>query len=551
MKTKIPEPFNNASPFNWLQPKGWAIWVVATGLLIMLISSGGVVYLTGGTSHAFVHIFYIPIILAGFFFSIWGGILAALIAGLLTGPWMPLDVSLSTQQLTFDWVIRCLFFVLMGSLSGMGSHLFRRYLHIIEQQSLTNPMTGLPNLRGLQRDFMTLTQQGNKVAVIVMEIRNLQDLEQALGATYTEEILQALAKDLQTILPFAACLGHSQTSGFIVLLPGAENLNVLLETLRGQSAKTYTAAGAPVYLEFAYGVALWPKDDQELNQLVRKAKVAVQTLQGFAQDVAHYAQAGKITREYNVRLLYDLDQAIKKQELILHYQPKVAFASGQIVGVEALVRWPHSQKGLINPGEFLPLAEETFLINPLTHWLFRQAVQDLHTLHKANFNLRVAVNVSVKNFYTPKLFEELIQLFEDESMSPKDFEIEITESAISPDIQAVIDVARRLRATGMKVSIDDFGTGQASQSYLYELPLDGLKIDQSFIRSLGQNSTGDAIVKSTILLGQELNLEVTAEGVETKAQYELLKKMGCALGQGYVIARPAPIEELMRWLSRR
>lgn len=517
----------------------------------MLVSSGWIVYLSGGTSHAFVHIFYIPIILAGFFFSILGGMLAALISGLISGPWMPSDVGLSIPQQSYDWVMRSLFFVLMGSLSGMGALLTRRYLHMIEQQSLTNPITGLPNLRGLQRDFLTLSQQENKIVVIVMDIRNLQDIEHALGVTYTEEIMQELAKDLQTILPFAACLGHSQTSGFIILLPGSENLEALLETLRGLSAKTYTAANAPVYLEFAYGVAIWPQDDQDLNQLVRKAKVAVQTLQGFAQDVVHYAQARKKTKEYNVRLLHDLDQSLRKQELTLHYQPKVSFASGQVVGLEALVRWPHPQKGLINPDEFLPLAEETFLINPLTRWVFRQAVKDLHTLHKANFNLRVAVNVSVKNFHTPQLFDELLQLFESESISSRNFEIEITESAISPDIQAIVDVVKRLRAVGIRVSIDDFGTGQASQSYLYELPLDGLKIDQSFIRSLGQNPTGDAIVKSTILLGQELNLEVTAEGVETKAQYELLKKMGCSLGQGYIIARPEPLAEVMKWINRR
>ena len=159
MKTKKPAPFDPNSSLNWLQPSGWSAWIVGLGLLIMLISSGWVIYLSGGTSHAFVHILYIPIILAGFFFSILGGILAAVVAGFMTGPWMPLDTSLSMQQFSYDWIIRSLFFVFIGSLSGMAAHLFRKYLNVIESHSLTNPVTGLTNLRGLLRDFAMQSQE--------------------------------------------------------------------------------------------------------------------------------------------------------------------------------------------------------------------------------------------------------------------------------------------------------------------------------------------------------------------------------------------------------
>ena len=551
MKIKKRASFHPDSSLNWLQPKGWAAWVVGAGILIMLISSGWVVYLSGGTAHAFVHILYIPIIFAGFFFSISGGLVAALLAGFITGPWMPLDVNLSEQQDIHDWVMRGLFFLLMGSLSGMGSHLFRKYLHLIEQQNLINPLTGLPNLRGLQRDFSALSQQDEDGAVLVVDIRNINDIEQALGISYTEELLQMLAKELQTILPLDSCLGHGHTAGFIIVLPGTKDLDALLQILRKQRAKTYTVAGAPVYLELAYGVTTWPKDEIDLNQLVRKAKVAVQTLRGFGQDVAYYAPTRHQTREHNVRLLHELDNSMRNKELILHYQPKVELATNRVIGVEALLRWEHPRHGLLMPDEFLPLAEETFLINPLTLWVFRQAVDDLKSLQQVQADYRMAVNVSVKNFHDSTLFDYLIQLFEGAGVVPRNFEIEITESAVTPDIKAVVDMVRRLRAVGIRVSIDDFGTGQASQSYLYELPLDGLKIDRSFIRSLGQNPTADAIVKSTILLGSELNLEVTAEGVETKAQYDQLKKLGCTLGQGYVIARPMPLAELIEWLKGR
>ena len=305
-----------------------------------------------------------------------------------------------------------------------------------------------------------------------------------------------------------------------------------------------------MFVETFYGVADYPNDGPELAGLLRKAKIALEKIEDESHYISQYQAGFKDKSSANIQLLHDLSHAIEAKELSLFYQPKVHLATGKIRGVEGLVRWDHAKRGLLSPGDFLPLLEQTLLINPFTHWLIEYALNDLKAWQQAGMDLRLAINFSVKNFHDPQICSYLLNLADQLKINPKHIEIEITETAVTTDMSDVIKALHSLREKGVKIAIDDFGTGQASQRYLYELPLDSLKIDQIFIRSLGQDPASEAIVKSAILLGHQLKLEVVAEGIETQEQFEILKNLGCDMGQGYGIAHPMSKADLKEWLHK-
>jgi EAL domain-containing protein (putative c-di-GMP-specific phosphodiesterase class I) len=225
--------------------------------------------------------------------------------------------------------------------------------------------------------------------------------------------------------------------------------------------------------------------------------------------------------------------------------------TGHVMGMEALARWSHPQMGMISPLVFTSIAEKTLLINPYTSWLIRRSLSQLAKWRDAGCAVTLCLNFSMKNFQDPALLDEFFKLMKEYDLPPELLEIEITESALSADIAAVADVLRSLQDRRVRLAIDDFGTGLSSLNYLFELPVDVLKIDKIFVQSMIDNSAAEAIVRSAVTLGHELNLKVIAEGVETEEQLILLKKIGCDMGQGYYFARPMPEELATAWLESK
>jgi EAL domain-containing protein (putative c-di-GMP-specific phosphodiesterase class I) len=220
-----------------------------------------------------------------------------------------------------------------------------------------------------------------------------------------------------------------------------------------------------------------------------------------------------------------------------------------VQGVEALTRWFDPEKGDIEPAYFIPLTERTLLINPFTKWLLERTYRDMNRWQEQGIHMRLAVNFSMRNFHDSSVLAHVSSLAETYKIDPKDIEIEITESAFSTDMKSVISAVELLRSKGVKISIDDFGTGLASQQYLFELPVDGLKIDKIFVDDIVDNQAAQAIVQSAISLGHKLDLEIVAEGVETKEQYKVLANMGCDVIQGFTVAEPMPYDKLISWLK--
>lgn len=305
----------------------------------------------------------------------------------------------------------------------------------------------------------------------------------------------------------------------------------------------------PIFLEFHYGIAKYHEDGNSLDQLIRKAKIAVYKSEKMGTDQAFFDREESNRIQKNIVILHSLRQAIEQKALDLHYQPKVSLETNEPIGFEALARWVHPQLGAISPGEFIPLLENTLLVNPFTEWVLEETMKQAAFLRTQGIKQTFSVNFSMNNFHDASIINKILEILQKNDIPPRYLEIEITESAIATDITKVSDLMHKLRAHGIRIAIDDFGTGQSSLQYLFKLPLDVLKIDRTFITAMISNPGAAAIVRSAILLGHELNLEVVGEGVETREEFEMLKKLGCDMVQGYLMAPPMEIQEATSWLK--
>jgi EAL domain-containing protein (putative c-di-GMP-specific phosphodiesterase class I) len=252
-----------------------------------------------------------------------------------------------------------------------------------------------------------------------------------------------------------------------------------------------------------------------------------------------------------LQLVGELRRAIVSDGLILHYQPKVSFRTGKVIGAEALVRWVHPQRGVVPPDEFIALAENTGLIRPLSRWVLNEALRQSRVWQDNDVSMPVSVTLSTRDLLDPTLPELIGDLLKHWAVAPSTLKLEITESAVMTDADRAIDVLTRLRGLGVRVSVDDFGTGYSSLAYLKRLPVDELKIDRAFVQHIATDETDVAIVRSTIGLAHDLGLTVVAEGIEDSASWDMLAQLGCDVVQGFYLSPPLTAEALIVWLRRR
>jgi predicted signal transduction protein with EAL and GGDEF domain len=307
--------------------------------------------------------------------------------------------------------------------------------------------------------------------------------------------------------------------------------------------------GHEYFVTASVGVAVFPRDGVSVMDLMRNADVAMYSAKaGGRNDLRlfqpHLAQAGREKLELETAL----HKAIERDELVLHYQPKLDLRHGRVVGVEALMRW-RRHGTLVSPADFIPLAEETGLIMPMSLWALDEALRQVRVWSDLGIDLKVAVNMPTRIFERADLIERIEELAERHAVSPDRLELEITETGLMKNLQEVIPALHRLNGIGVEMSVDDFGTGYSSLAYLTALPIRELKIDRSFVRELGSNEQSSAVVTAIIALARALKLRVVAEGVETPRQIEVLDQLGCDLLQGFVLARPMPPENLPDWLA--
>jgi diguanylate cyclase (GGDEF)-like protein len=412
-----------------------------------------------------------------------------------------------------------------------------------------DPLTGLPGripfLRALEEAVRTAAE-GETPAVIVANLPNLQDLHDGLGHGPVNAAVIESASRLTFAMAPATSLSRPAADDFAMLLRRADRagLEALAHRLQALFTTPINVNGAPIEVRMSLGATLFPEHGSDPDLLLRRASIAAR--EAARRELPLFLYQGKSERENPERLALaaELRQAIARRQLVLHFQPKVALASGEVRGAEALVRWAHPEKGMIPPLKFVPVAEQTGLIRPMTSLVIELAAQQLYAWRERPRRIPVAVNLSPRNLYDPGLVEHVERLLREAQLPAALLELEITESALAEDPGRAREVLQRLRGLGCKLYIDDFGTGYSSLSQLVALPVHALKIDRSFVRQMSKSREAHAVVASILLMARELRLQTVAEGVESRQDADILGRLGCDEAQGYFFARPLPAEQL-------
>ena len=408
-------------------------------------------------------------------------------------------------------------------------------------------LTELPNRALFHRRAEEALADGGRVVIAIIDLDRFKEVNDTLGHQNGDSVLIELARRLAANVGPGDTVARLGGDEYGLVLRGHAGADAMLHGLRAVLGRDVVVSELPVIVEASIGYVVAPEDGVQVDDLLQRADVAMYLAKAQHTGVVRYDRADDHYDAANLALVAQLRRAIDNDELVLHYQPKATLADGRIEAVEALVRWRHPNLGLLAPERFLLLAEQTDVIDRLTIWVLRRALRDLAAL--AVPSLSVAVNVSARNLARPDFATRVVRLLAAEGAPPTRLIIEITETALLADRERAAAVLAELSDAGVRISLDDFGCGQTSLGYLPALPVHELKIDKSFVTDMARSPAHAAIVRSIVELGHNLSLQVVGEGVETPEGYEALRASGCDVAQGFLLARPMPLEDLARWLA--
>jgi diguanylate cyclase (GGDEF)-like protein len=429
-----------------------------------------------------------------------------------------------------------------------------------ENESLANhdALTGLPN-RSLLEDrvsqaLVTSARTGRFPALLLLDLDRFKEINDTLGHHHGDLLLQEVGKRLQRSLRSADTVARLGGDEFVVLLPDLPTPHAALvtaEKLLAELVEPFVLDDVTLDVEGSFGLAVYPEHGEDFATLLQHADVAMYAAKETHAGVCLYESSHDANSPRRLALLGELRQAIADDDqLTLHYQPKVQVDTGRVTGVEALVRWQHPKHGLLGPMEFIPAAERTGLIRPLTLKVLSTALRQARRWTDAGLSpLTMAVNISTRCLLETDFADQVERLLAEAGVAPSQLELEITESTIMTDPEHAMQVLVRLADIGVGLAIDDFGTGYSSLSYLKRLPVHQLKIDRSFVMDMQVGASDEAIVRSSVDLARNLGLQVVAEGVETEETWHQLAALGCDQAQGYFFARPMPAADLPDWLE--
>jgi diguanylate cyclase (GGDEF)-like protein len=421
-----------------------------------------------------------------------------------------------------------------------------RLLHALQHDRLTNlPNRALLMARLGQRLEQMQQHPHPPFALLLIDCDRFKVINDSLGHAVGDRLLLELTRRLQDFLPPTCFLARLGGDEFVILaegMEGTEQVVHLAQQVQQQLVQLFPCESHEISVNACIGIVLGTADYTDPDHLLRDADTAMYQAKSAGPGNYRVFEAAMHTRAIaRLHLETALRRAVERQELVLHYQPIVALATGRLAGFEALVRWQHPERGCISPVDFIPIAEETDLIVPIGLWILRNACEQLHRWQE-NYPdalpLFVSVNISVRQLVQTNLIEQIDTILHMTQLQSPSLKLEITESALMDNAEAMTTVLKQLRLRHIQLSIDDFGTGYSSMSYLHHFPLDTLKIDRSFVRQIGAADNDIAIVKAIATLATTLGLEVVAEGVETAEQVARLQALGCQYGQGYYFAKP-------------
>ncbi len=527
--------------------------------LALIAAAYALVLQTGGTQYVFVHSMYIPIMFAAMAFGVKGGFLVAFLGGMLLGPLMPLDTTTGEQQAAINWGYRIGFFAFIGICAGLASDGIRGYVVRLRWSNRHDVSSKLANYLALIEDIEQLRLSEKKTkhsfthCLIIISLMNSEEIVTNFGMPALDRILLQMGERVKRETPAETIVYRTRTDQLCLLLEEKKHLDMksFCRALHRAFQEPFHSDGLQLHGDIQIGVVRFQGVDQPATYYIQKAVSAVaEAKNASTTKFVHLDQGSDESVAENIELLGYLKEALDNQQLQMHYQPKIDLRTGEIVAVEALMRWKHPRLGNIPPDKFIPRAERSTLIDRLTKFAIDQALGDVLEWKKLGVSIKVAVNVSVQNLTQPGFVFQVMSQLEKHNLPGENLELELTENSLMHDIDRAIYVLSKISKLGVTVSIDDYGTGYSSLQYLQKLPISMIKIDKAFVMNLANDEGSKHIIDASTNLAHRLKFRVVAEGVEDKASLDFLRDVGCDLAQGYLISRALPADEFIAWYQK-
>ena len=520
---------------------------------------------------------------AGFFLLAWAALLMGTIMYTLTLLGVLPSNAFTTQSVMFGSAAEVL--LLSLGLADRINHERREKYRALQEQNKTmlrlqeaedrlihralhNRITGLPNRTFLRNalDNLLVSEQDNlRFSLLLISLNNFHEFNKTLGHSNGDAILRIITERLTQLaqsLSGVIAIEHSEirqcyvagvegvTFAILLTLHSTEDQQEVVQNLLINLEKPFEYHNLTLDVDATCGIAHYPDNGKSSEDLLRNAHIALEAASSNKQKLAEYSPEIDPYNARRLSLLGELRHAIENNTLELYFQPQISLRDFSVAGAEVLIRWIHPEYGFIPPDEFIPLAERTGVIHPLTYWICRQAFKFKHGLEAQGTDIHLSINISARNLQDPQFVKQIARMADEEGISLKRIIMELTETAVMTDPEDALRVMKELNGQGIRLSIDDFGTGYSSLSYLKQLPVDEIKIDRSFVMEMVKNSDDQVIVHTTLTMGHNLSMEVVAEGIEDANTLRTLKDMGCDLAQGYHIARPMPAADFHIWLEK-
>lgn len=520
-------------------------YLILIAILLMLPIVYFVVYQTGGIKYVYSHFMYIPIVLAGIFFGVSVGGLTALISGLLLGPLMPLDTITLEMQQPLNWIFRLVIFLMVGVIIGYASTRLRDQIRVVGEVMSINQETKVPNTNRLKTVKQTLLNPVYTVFTVL--IGNHNSIVDILGIEIYHQLIHDVYHDLTTKID-KIYVFHADSDKLWILIPSnklEEELKRLLEVL----LLPKVIKNVPLYVDFSVGGSIvYNISNSHDLRIFEESDLAARHAQ-MNNLLYSLGFKDKFQKRSEYELLASFSKALNNNETYLVFQPKIDVRSNKLCGLEALTRWKHPEKGEIYPDVFIPLVEETKLIHVLTFWVLDNAINMARDLLKKGKRVPISINVSAKNLYDPAFYDRVCTTIKKARIPVDLIEFEITESTLMLNPEKSKEMLKKFVDFGIKIYLDDFGSGYSSLAYLGQYPLNFIKIDRLFIQKLMEDKAMATIVESTIKLSKSLGYEVVVEGVETKDVYDLVSLYGTDYVQGYYYSKPLKEKDLIAFIN--
>ncbi len=425
----------------------------------------------------------------------------------------------------------------------------------LQHRASHDDLTQLPNRsllhQRVEQAIANASETNQSLALLIMDLDRFKEINDTLGHQIGDNLLLNVGRRISVVIRDSDTVARLGGDEFALLLPNTcvENAIACVERISRALEKPFNINQQNITTSFSIGIAMFPQHGKDLESLLKYADIAMYQAKNRGSGYSVYDVEYDSYTVQRLTMAQELGAAIEKNQLTLYYQPKIDIPTGKINGVEALVRWQHPEQGIIPPDEFIGIAEQSGLIDALAYWVIEATIKQCKKWWDSNLKIKTAINLSARNLHNAELSEWIENKLNQYNLPAGMLELELTENAVMVDIECASHIFKQLSKLGIPLSIDDFGTGMSSLSYLSSLPVSKLKIDRSFVMDLTTNKHNEVIVRSTIDLAHNLGYQVIAEGVETIEALNLLKKLSCDCAQGYFFTPPLPAEKLESWLK--